>query len=157
VESSGYVGDSVVSCAVFLETVLWEDVLLKQTHERMFCWAQTRGVFLEAAWWKGMWCLLEQTLRGHVMFGKSVSTTQQTVDNALALVRLAFFADLCLLWLQRQKHTKELMVVFWLLLVTSAEPLSFLWIKSLLMHVWYLASGLHYWQRRLELPPKNYF
>ena len=30
---SGFFGDSVVSCDVFLETVLGEDVLLKQTRE----------------------------------------------------------------------------------------------------------------------------
>jgi hypothetical protein len=38
---SGFLGDSVVSCDVFLETVLLEDVLLS-------------GVFLEAAWKRGM-------------------------------------------------------------------------------------------------------
>jgi hypothetical protein len=31
------------------------------------------------------------------MFGKSIRITRQTVDEALALVRLAFFADLHLL------------------------------------------------------------
>jgi hypothetical protein len=49
-----------------------------------------------------MWCFSESCLlkahvmffwsgclRGHVMFGKSVSTTQQTVDDTLALVCLA--------------------------------------------------------------------
>lgn len=49
----GFVGDSVVSCGDFLETVVSEDILQKQTHERMFYWAQACGVFLGAAWWKG--------------------------------------------------------------------------------------------------------
>lgn len=33
-------------------------------------------------------------MRGHVIFGKNISITQQTVDNALALVSLAFLVDL---------------------------------------------------------------
>jgi hypothetical protein len=44
VEISAFFGDSVVSCDVFLETA----------HERMFLLKQTGGVFLEAAWEKGM-------------------------------------------------------------------------------------------------------
>lgn len=77
------------------------------------------------------------------MFGKSVSTTQQTVDDTVALVcfaglhwallmlvfaddtleflLLAFFTDLRLSWLHRKKHTKELLEVFWLLLAASAD------------------------------------
>lgn len=35
-----------------------------------------------------------RSLRGHVIFGKNISITQQTVDNALALVSLAFLVDL---------------------------------------------------------------
>jgi hypothetical protein len=34
VEIPGFFGNSIVSCDVFLEAVLWEDVLLKQTRER---------------------------------------------------------------------------------------------------------------------------
>ena len=41
--------------------------------------------------------VLQEYLRGHVMFGESVSITQQTVDDAVALVFLAFFFDDCLL------------------------------------------------------------
>jgi hypothetical protein len=57
------------------------------------------------------------------------------VDNALALVHPAFFADLCLLWLHRKKHTKELLGVFSMLLAAladscwSAEPRGFFWIE----------------------------
>lgn len=72
-------------------------------------------------------------LKGHMMFGKSLSMTQQTVDDSLALVRLAFLTGLCLSWLCREKHTKELLVVFWLFLVASVEPRGFLWIELLLL------------------------
>lgn len=34
---SGFLGDSVVPCDMFLETVLRKDVFLKQTRERMLC------------------------------------------------------------------------------------------------------------------------
>lgn len=34
VEISGFFGNSVGSCDIFLDVVLWEDALLKQTHER---------------------------------------------------------------------------------------------------------------------------
>jgi hypothetical protein len=60
-------------------------------------------------------------LRGHIMFRKNISITQQTEDNSLALVHLAFFEDLCLLRLHREKCTKELLVVFWLFLATSRD------------------------------------
>jgi len=36
VEISGFFGDSVMSCDIFLEAVLREDVLLKQTLERTY-------------------------------------------------------------------------------------------------------------------------
>lgn len=41
---------------LFLEAVLWEDVSVKQTCKRMFCWEQTRGAGLEASWGKCLWC-----------------------------------------------------------------------------------------------------
>jgi len=46
VEIPGFFGDSIVSCDVFPEIVLGEDVLLKQTHD----------IFLEATWKKNMGC-----------------------------------------------------------------------------------------------------
>jgi hypothetical protein len=60
-------------------------------------------------------------------------------DDTLALVCLAFFSGLCLLWLHGEKHTKELLVVFWLVLTTSmdlchlVEPHSFFWTELLLL------------------------
>jgi hypothetical protein len=84
-----------------------------------------------------------------MVFGKSINITQQTVDDTLALVclatlcrafgggaswelvftdktlalvHLAFFADLHLLCLHREKYTaKELLVVFCLLLAASVD------------------------------------
>lgn len=80
--------------------------------------------------------------RGLMMFGTSISITQQMTvsdlslvlfaghrwaslmliftDNILALVCLDFLADLHLLWFHREKHTKKLLVVFQLLLAASA-------------------------------------
>jgi hypothetical protein len=55
VEISGFFGDSVLSRDVFLEAVLWEDVLTTQACERALCWSQTCGAFLEAVLWKRMW------------------------------------------------------------------------------------------------------
>jgi hypothetical protein len=43
------------------------------------------------------------------------------------------------------KCTKELLVVFLVFLdtlVKSVEPCGFFWIELLLIHVWFLASGL---------------
>ena len=79
--------------------------LLKQAHERMFCWGRH--------------------LKGGRMFTKSVSSTQQTMIDALALVSSCnvsrVFAGLCLLWLHSGKCTRELLIVFQLLLAVSAD------------------------------------
>ena len=37
-ENFWFFGDSVVTCDAFLGAVLWEDTLLTQTCEKMFCW-----------------------------------------------------------------------------------------------------------------------
>lgn len=55
-EMSGSFGDSGVSC----------DVLWKRSYERLFCWGRH--------------------MRGRMIFGKSLSRTQQTVNDALSLV-----------------------------------------------------------------------
>jgi hypothetical protein len=59
----------------------------------MDMWCFSEGCLVKG---HAMFCWRE-TLTGHVMFGKNASITQLTVDNALALVHPAFFADLCLL------------------------------------------------------------
>ena len=72
---SGFVRDSVVSCDVFLETVLCNGVLPRTG----------AGCFSENCLVKGrvMFCY-GGCLRGH-MFGKSISITQQTADSAPAI------------------------------------------------------------------------
>ena len=50
-------------------------------------------VFWELSGKRSCDILLVLILESHMMFGKSISITQQTVDDALALVRLAFFTD----------------------------------------------------------------
>jgi thiosulfate reductase cytochrome b subunit len=67
-------------------------------------------------------------LRGHLMLGKGISITQQTVHNTVALVCLAFFTVHCLLWLHKEKHSKELLMILWRLLAASrrlSEPHGF--------------------------------
>ena len=70
-------------------------------------------------------------------------------DNALELVHLAFLVDHHLSWLCGEKCTKELLVVFLLLLAAPmdlwqlVEPCCFFWIKLLLpIYVWCLPRGL---------------
>jgi hypothetical protein len=59
-----------------------------------------RGCVAEADTWEDvllrtdMWCF-SRSLREHLMFGKGISLTQHTVDDSVALVRLATFAGLC--------------------------------------------------------------
>ena len=60
-EISGFFGDSVVSCDVFLETVLWEDVWLKQTHKRMLWGEQTHSAFWKLPGKRACDALLERT------------------------------------------------------------------------------------------------
>lgn len=86
---SGFVWDRVVWYNVFLEGVLWGDVLLKSD---MCCFS--------GSCWKGMWFFLLEHLMGHVMFGNSISITQQTIDDPLVLVS---FSDL---------HWTSLMLLF---------------------------------------------
>lgn len=110
--------------------------------EMIICGEQTCSVFLKAGCWHSTFCQ-GQHLRGHMMFGKSINITQQMVDKILALVLLAtfcwswfgfddaglcwwhpcigltcFLTDLHLSWLHREKQTKELLVVFQLLLTS---------------------------------------
>lgn len=53
--------------------------------------------------------LLEWMLDRTPDVGKVITITQQTVDNPVALVHLAFFTDHLLPWLHRERHTKELL------------------------------------------------
>ena len=63
--------------------------------------------------------------------------------------------DPSLSWLCREKHTKELLVVFNCFLPLQRTPANS-WIKlQLLIHAWCFASGLDCWQRRLESPQRT--
>ena len=81
-------------------------------------------------------------LRGHMMFRMSINITPPTVRRSSSIGSscnvLLSFADLCLLWLLRKKSTKELPVVFWMLLATSSDSCGFssqdfFWIIPLLL------------------------
>jgi hypothetical protein len=120
-----------------------EDVLLKQIHERRFCWSRHLG--------------------GCVIFGKCVSRTQQTVNDPLCWFNLQCFAGLC--WSSHTiegkatKNVSSYSGCFLPLSADSAEPHGFFWIKLLLlMRVWCLPTGLYccYWLT-LGIAQKNYF
>ena len=70
----------------FVEADMWEDAL-----QRIDIWCLSGRCLVK----KGhvMFCW-SRSLRGHMIFGKNLSITQQTVDNALALVSLAFLVDI---------------------------------------------------------------
>lgn len=83
----GFSGDSVMSYDVCLETLMrgsfaeadmGEDVLLKA--DMVFFWNLVKEHV--------MFCW-SRHVRGHMMFEKRISITQQTVDNTLVLVHLA--------------------------------------------------------------------
>ena len=137
---SGFVGDSVVSWDIFLETVSWEDVLLRQTHERMFCWEQTHVVFF----WK---------LPGE----RACDVWKEHKYNPTDILALVHLATLCWSWLGFpdaglwgwyscivchdfvERNTPKNFWLFWLVLATSVdlwesvEPLGFFWIELLLL------------------------
>ena len=162
---------------ISLETQLCDVMFFwKLSSERMFCWSRhVRGRFAE----KDIWCLSghclvkkghvmfcwSRSLRGHVIFGKNISITQQTVDNALALVSLAFLVDLHLsqsdfIEKNAPKNFSWYSGGFWRLLQPPAdwpaETRGFFWIEPLLpIHVWCSASGLDCWQQRLESPQRT--
>ena len=102
----------------------WEFLVWLETRYVMWCFS---GSYLvkghEIFHWSG-------PLRGHWMFAKTKSLTQQTVGNALALVCLAFFADLCLL----RNVPKLLLEVFPLLPAASAFSCQS-WDRALLL-IW---------------------
>lgn len=82
-------------------------------------------------------------------------------DDALAMVRLVLFTDLSLLLLRREKSTKELVVVFRLLLfrlLLASSTSCFLWIKLLpLIQVWCLLVDWTADNEDWNCTPPNYF
>ena len=126
----------------FLETVLWEDVfdeagmwedVLLRTDKCCFFWKQPgkRACDVLLEW------MLERT---HDVWKGYKYNPRDSGRHCVALVCHAFIADHCLLWLCRDKYTKELLVVFWQLLVTStnssrlAESHGFFFCLPLLIH-----------------------
>jgi hypothetical protein len=129
---------------VFLEAVLWEDVLFKRTPERMFCWSRH--------------------LRRYLMFEKNRSRIPRPWKDALALLNLAVlhwtslvmqcFADLHWSSLCREKHANELHMVFWLILATSAD----LWLSVESSHCYWFMFGVYYCiglTMKSEITPKE--
>jgi hypothetical protein len=111
VEISGFCGDWVVSCDVFLEAILWQYVLLKQIPERMLCWEQTHGAFPEAVLWKGMW--------------RFAGADTWEAQDALVLVRLAMLCWSSMIFtcldFVREKSAKEVLMVLQSLLATCED------------------------------------
>lgn len=122
-------GSGVWKCEllVLTDSVVSSDVFFRKLYyKRMFCWGRhMRGCFAEHRHvvFSGS-CLVKEHVIFCLIFRKSISRTQQRVgdtlslvrlagfhwaslmlcftDNLLALVHLAFFADVCLWWLHTE-------------------------------------------------------
>ena len=105
-------GNSVVSRDVFLDAVLWEDVLLKQTRERV-C-----GVLLE--WMLERACDVWKEHKWN-----PINSERMLLCSSLTVQCFAgcssFFTDLHWSSLRREKCIKEFLVVFWQLFATSMD------------------------------------
>ena len=123
----------------------------------MFCWSRhLGGCFAENRHIVFLWKLSGKEhvmfcwgrcLEGQVTFGKAINIAQQTVDDAArALAHLAFLADRRLLWLCKEKCTKEFPVTSCHFCVGSgwlAEPFRLSWIELLILtHVSWAAGIL---------------
>lgn len=115
------------SCLV--KTDIWEHILLKQTQERMFCWDRHVRGHLMLCW--------SRHLRGCVMFRKNIQITSQTVRGCSCFGspcnNLLLFACLYLPWICRGKHTKDLIVVLWLVLDATEDVDRLGWASKLLL------------------------
>jgi len=96
------------------------------------CFVENRRMlfFWKLSWKRSCNVLLKQTLeREHVMFTKSINTTPQTMRERSCIGSpcnaLMVFTDLCLSWLHWEKHTRERLLVFWLLLAASSDSCQF--------------------------------
>jgi hypothetical protein len=151
VEISGFFGYSNVSFDIFLEAVLWEDVLLKKTHGEMLCWEHGCGIFLEALWEKNMWHFARKNTWENMWCLESQNIAQQTVDQAeWYTFALSLFAVHSLLLLHNEEYTKELLTVFCgFFSVLHIGPIgrSFLFLLSN-CHCWFM-YGVCQW---IELP-----
>ena len=138
--SGSFLGGSVISCDVFLETVLWEDVfaeadtledVLLRTDTCCFSGSRLRN--------RHVLCCCGWYLRGHMMLGNVTNITQQTMENTVWYwFTLPFSAGLSWSWIHRQKCNKGLLVVSQQLPATSTDSAWLavsrnLWIKLLLL------------------------
>jgi hypothetical protein len=106
VEISGFFGDSGVSCDICLVRGCLAEA---GTREGMGCFA---GAYT----WEGARCLERVSMEPH----------KQWEDALLCNWKAPLvFADLQLSWFRREKCTKELLVVSWLLLVASTGSCQF--------------------------------
>jgi hypothetical protein len=116
-EISGFFGNSVVSY-VFLEAVSWEVALLNQTQKKMFCWSRHVRGYIIFSW--------SRHLTGNMVFRKNMNITPEDTERTLLHCNaLRHFAGLCWSSLYREKCTKELLIVFQLILITSSDLYQF--------------------------------
>jgi hypothetical protein len=114
--------DSAVVWDIFLETVFWEDVLLRQSHGRVFCCERTCSVFLEVAWEGGMRCFAGVD---NCLEKCKDDPTDHEQQCCVALVCLAFLVEHPLSsWHCGEKCTKELNGGVW------AASSSFQWLRA---------------------------
>lgn len=122
-EIPGCFGDSVVSLAVFLEVILQEDILLKQTQEK------GHDVLLEKKFWNAGDVWRVQTV-------KESSCVTMPGNASLVLSNLLWPS----LWWE--KGTKEFLMVFWLTLAAFTDWCQ---LDRALFLVDYAAVTIHIW------------
>jgi len=140
----GSFGNSLVSQDVFLEAMLGEDVLLKQTHEKV--------------------CdiLLEHTLEGGSMFTENINVIPQRGRGHFYIATLQGFDGLCWSSFHNEKCTKE-PVLFGLLLAASAASCWFvraLWSlpdQGTATDSCFVFAIGQYCTMKIGVAPKNYF
>ena len=124
----------------------------------------SHDVFLEAAWWEGMWCFAESRhLREHMMFRKNINGAPQTgslFHYTLTTFHWSLLVFIHFIEIIIPKNFLQCSGWFWPLLWTlanSAEPWCFCWTRQLLLIlVWCLLlnSLLVSWQQRVALSPE---
>lgn len=145
----------------FCEADIWENVFCEQTCRRMFGWDRQRTML-----WHWFTC--------HFCWSSLCFADVINVEETVAWIHLTFFLEYHLLWLCREKCTKELMIP-WELPATLAdtgwmgEPHGFFWIElTLLVYKWWFrvdrattadSCDLNCWypDDEVGIAPKKYF
>jgi hypothetical protein len=119
----------------FAEADTWEDVLLKQTHERMFCWNRHIRGHAMLCW--------SRHLRGCMMLRKNINITPHTCEDALVLVHSAMLCWFSLIFTCHNFIERNMPKnISWCsgcclppprTHADSSEPQGFLWVKLLLL------------------------